>query len=436
MTYAPQNLLGCSAALLFSATAISVAEPGNVLLILADDLGNDGLARFNQHAGASTASTPTIDSLADEGVLFTRAYAYPTCSPTRAAIMTGRYGFRTGVLSPTTANAYKLLPNEFTLPEALLASGAIDNRLASIGKWHLDPDVTSPNTVGGWPHFSGAIGGGLNSFTSWQKTVDGASTQGHPVYATTVIFIGDNGTSRRTLQPPYPDGHNKGSVYEGGVRVPLIVTGKAVANELKGTSTSQLVHAVDLYATILQLFEVEPSAVRPRGLVSDSRSFLPILTGGTFAPAQTAILAEKLDSNEQDIGDRAATEGEYKLIRFEGGSIEFYDVSADQDESDDLSQSPLSDAEAAAHARLLDFLDNTWINRPTVDSVSFAADGDLEIEIGWFVDSFSVWSTDDLANATWQTVDNPTLVDDGGPTLKIKVPRVGDTSNFYSISVP
>jgi arylsulfatase A-like enzyme len=482
--------------LLAASPALFGVDPGNVLLILADDLGNDGLSKFNQDPEASLAPTPVIDSLADEGVMFTRAYAYPTCSPTRAAIMSGRYGFRTGVLSPTTANAYRLLANEFTLPEALIESGVLGDRLGCIGKWHLGPDASSPNNVGGWPYFSGAIGGGLNEYTAWQKTVNGVSTSSHPVYATTdnvddaiawigqqpgepwflwlafnaphtplhlpplslhdydflpgteghitvnpqsyfeamiqsmdteigrlldeidlsdttVIFMGDNGTSRRTLQPPYPNGHNKGSVYEGGVRVPMIVTGKAVALSLVGTSTAELVHAVDLYATILQLFGVEPGVIRPRGLVLDSRSFLPLITGETYAP-----------------------EGDYKLIRFEDQSTAFFNVSVDPAESDDLLQSPLSEAEASAHARLLEHLDEIWINRPSLENASIADNGAVELELGWFVDAFTLWQNDSLTNGGWEIVANPTVIDVGDPTFKIRAPISSESSYFYQVSVP
>jgi arylsulfatase A-like enzyme len=517
-----QNFL-CPAAviaLLFSDLPALLAQaPGNVLLILADDLGNDALDRFNQHPDASFAPTPTIDSFADDGVMFTRAYAYPTCSPTRAAIMTGRYGFRTGVLSPTTANAYRLLANEFTLPEALIESGAISTRLACIGKWHLGPDASSPNTIGGWPHFSGALGGGLNEFSSWQKTVNGVSTNSYPEYATTdnvddamawigqqtnepwflwlafnaphtplhlpplplhdydslpgttghiagnpdlyfeamiqamdteisrllasidlsattVIFMGDNGTSRRTLQPPYPDGHSKGSVYEGGVRVPLIVTGKAGANGVKGTVSEELVHAVDLYATILQLFEVEPAAVHPRQLVLDSRSFLPIIAGTTYAPIQTAILAEKLDASESGIGDRAAAEKAFKVIRFEDQTTAFYNVASDPGESADLLQSPLSEDESSAYTRLLALLDDNFINHPGIERVAIAENGEVDLELGWFVDTFTLWQNDSLTDGTWQTVGNPTVIDDGGFTFTIRTPQGSGSANFYQVSVP
>ena len=67
---------------------------GNVLLIIADDWGVDSHGLYG--IGSSTAPTPTIDSLATNGVRFLRAWSNPVCSPTRATLLTGRYSFRTG----------------------------------------------------------------------------------------------------------------------------------------------------------------------------------------------------------------------------------------------------------------------------------------------------------------------------------------------------
>jgi hypothetical protein len=71
---------------------------GNVLVIVGDDIGTDMVGAYHLHPNAPP--TPVIDSLAANGVLFERAYACPTCSPTRGEIMTGRYDFRLGVGSP------------------------------------------------------------------------------------------------------------------------------------------------------------------------------------------------------------------------------------------------------------------------------------------------------------------------------------------------
>lgn len=66
--------------------AIAAAPAHNVILILADDLGVHDLGCY----GNPTIETPHVDALARRGVRFTQAYAYPTCSPSRIALLTGR----------------------------------------------------------------------------------------------------------------------------------------------------------------------------------------------------------------------------------------------------------------------------------------------------------------------------------------------------------
>jgi hypothetical protein len=67
----------------------------NTIIIIADDLGSDYLGYYFNVG--DTAPTPSIRSLLAQGVQFNNAWANPVCSPTRAALFTGRYGFRTGV---------------------------------------------------------------------------------------------------------------------------------------------------------------------------------------------------------------------------------------------------------------------------------------------------------------------------------------------------
>ncbi|MCH2173030.1 sulfatase-like hydrolase/transferase [Myxococcota bacterium] len=158
----------------------------NFLVIVADDVGVDKIAVYSRddlygHAGegASPGPTPTLDSLAAQGVLFRNAYANPVCSPTRAAMLTGRHGFRTGVGTPLNS----VLDTSTTILPEVLAGTHLN---AAIGKWHLGPsgDADHPN-VSGFSHFVGALGGGLSAYDSWEKVTNGSTQLDWPVYATT-----------------------------------------------------------------------------------------------------------------------------------------------------------------------------------------------------------------------------------------------------------
>lgn len=401
------------------------AAPRNVLLIIADDIGIDSLHLYNDDPAASFPPIPNIQSLAEQGILFENAYAYPTCSPTRSSIMTGRYGFRTGVLSPQSSD---LPASETTLPEIFAQQAELDQPIASFGKWHLGGGNSGPNVLGGWPHFSGAIGGGLRNFRNWEKVINGVSTNVTMTYATrdnvndaldwmdaqgtnnwlmwigfnaahtplhkppnglhsytlsgdsadveanprpyfeamveamdtqiglllasvdfnetTVVFLGDNGTARSVIQPPYDIPRRaKGSLYEGGTHVPMIVAGDAVVNG--GRTSDAVVHCVDLFATMIEL----AGGTAPEGV--DSRSLVSILQNQTFTPAETAIFlgSDNLNVGSTGVG-RAIIDPPYKLIRVEGLADEFYHLENDPLESSNLLLSSLSSGEQQAYDAL------------------------------------------------------------------------------------
>lgn len=163
-------------------------ERGNVLVLVADDMGLDQLGLYG--LGSDPAPTPNLDRMAAEGVLFLNAWSQPTCSPTRATIQTGRYGFRTGIGRVINAmgNLAALPLSEVTLPEMLDlgTSGAYAH--AAIGKWHLGNGSTGGNfapNLAGYGHFAGSIEGQLPSYTSWLRVVNGVGMNS-TTYATTV----------------------------------------------------------------------------------------------------------------------------------------------------------------------------------------------------------------------------------------------------------
>ena len=110
----------------------SPAGPPNIVLILADDLGYGDLSSF----GHPTIHTPRLDRMAEEGVKLTSFYAAaPMCTPSRAALMTGRYPIRFGMPGNQGPHSAGGLPaDETSLAEALKAQGY---RTAAFGKWHL-----------------------------------------------------------------------------------------------------------------------------------------------------------------------------------------------------------------------------------------------------------------------------------------------------------
>jgi arylsulfatase A-like enzyme len=185
---------------------------GNILLLIVDDWAIDSSGLYNTNMAVSQPPTPTIDALAANGVLFRNGYAQPTCSPTRATMITGQHPFRHGVGAPVTPTEL-LTAAAFTLPEAFAANPGAGYNLASFGKWHLNADVNSPNTVGGWPHFSGSLGGGVGDYYNWRKTVNGVNTQGVMEYATTntvndtISWIQLQGTNRWFAWVGFNAGH-------------------------------------------------------------------------------------------------------------------------------------------------------------------------------------------------------------------------------------
>jgi len=139
----------------------ATAAPPNIVFFLADDLGYRDLGCY----GSTFYETPHLDRLASQGARFTNAYAAcPVCSPTRAAVLTGRYPTRAGVtdyINPEGRNQpeqwnrnTRLLPapykdrlalEEFTLAEAFHAAGYATMHA---GKWHLGPEGFYPENQG------------------------------------------------------------------------------------------------------------------------------------------------------------------------------------------------------------------------------------------------------------------------------------------------
>jgi arylsulfatase A len=119
------------------AVAATAAPPPNIILILADDLGAKELSCY----GSTRHRTPHLDRMAAEGVRFETFYATPLCTPTRVALMTGQYGFRTGFLGMQNP-AFKPAPTapEFRIGHHFTHADLLKTRgyaTAMTGKWQL-----------------------------------------------------------------------------------------------------------------------------------------------------------------------------------------------------------------------------------------------------------------------------------------------------------
>jgi arylsulfatase A-like enzyme len=129
----------------------------NILLIVADDLG---WSDVGWHAGFG--KTPHMDRLVREGVELDRHYVQPVCTPTRAALLTGRYPGRFGPHAIAPSNRRALPPNTTTLASALRASGYATFQT---GKWHLGSRPEWGPTRYGFDHAYGTLAGAADPWT-------------------------------------------------------------------------------------------------------------------------------------------------------------------------------------------------------------------------------------------------------------------------------
>ena len=428
------------------------AKP-NVVLFLIDDLGWADLGCY----GSKFHKTPNIDKLAAEGMRFTQAYAAcPVCSPTRTAVLTGRYPQRSGITTwlpgqPSQKNHRLLAPEvplnlpaeEVTIAEALKPAGYVS---ASIGKWHLggagslptdhgfDVNIAgddagtpysyfAPYTAGAngkkagktipgleeapageylpdrlaaeaekfidahteqpfflyLPHFAvhtpmKAKAEMIAKYGAMPKEPNGS--QQNPIYAammesmdeavgrvlkrldehkltekTLVIFTSDNGGlcngNGQIIAPtnngPLRDG--KSHLYEGGIRVPLIVRWPGVT---KPRSTSDaIVSSIDFFPTIMDACGVkragdasasvpQPSTLNPQR--PDGLNLRSVLDGsGQLERDAIYWHFPHYNGNAGAKPGAAIRAGDWKLIEFyETGRQELFNLAKDMRESNNL----------------------------------------------------------------------------------------------------
>lgn len=409
----------------FLALAQRKQQPLNFVVILVDDYGATDVGCY----GSKFYKTPNLDKLAAQGMRFTQAYSACTvCSPSRAALLTGKYPARLHLTDWIAGHQYpwaKLKPPEWrkylpaeerTLAEALKPLGYAT---ASIGKWHLTTpagdaefmpdkqgfDVNRAGTFRGSPpsYFSpykietlrdGPPGEYLtdreqeeasnfirenrnkpfflylphyavhtplqapaDTIARYKAVADEKAPQRNPVYAamiehldnnigkfmrtldetglasrTVVVVTGDNGGHLPATNTNLGMRAGKGSAYEGGVRVPLIVRWPGVVKA--GTICDTPVVGYDLYPTVLELAHTKPAA----GQVIDGRSIVPLLRGGRMQ--DRALFWHYPHYHPGGATPYSAVrEGDWKLIRFyETGTNELYNLRKDPEEKMDLAK--------------------------------------------------------------------------------------------------
>ena len=430
----------------FSCVASAADKPKmNVVFILIDDLGWKDLGCY----GSTYYQTPNIDRLASEGMRFTDGYAAcNVCSPTRAAIMTGKYPARllltqwlpSGRWSRTE---YKMregryvsnLPlEEVTIAEALREAGY---RNAFMGKWHLGTETYYyPEHQGFDVNVAGRDYGAPGSYFypfegSWKIPTTGRvlrkkspltgkegdylvdrlaeeaekfirdtrdrpfflmlshyavhsplqgkadkvrryetvpKPQGKPAYAamvesvddsvgrvmgclreldldkrTLVIFTSDNGGFAKATDNS-PLRANKGSNYEGGLRVPVIVKWPDVATP--GSVCSEPVISTDFYPTILSAAGLE---LKPHQHV-DGRDLTPLLRGGELDRAAIYWHYPHYNQHPQSFPSGVMRAGDWKLIEaYETGQLSLYNLASNLAETKNLAdEEPQKTAEMRA----------------------------------------------------------------------------------------
>jgi arylsulfatase A-like enzyme len=388
------------------------SSAGNVLVIVADDVGVDMIGAYAEHP--AHPPTPNIDALAANGVLFRRAYANPTCSPSRATILTGRYGFRTGIGEPIRQDLpdYSLAPDEITLPELLELGLPLGVDTSAIGKWHLGSRFAGEfdhANQQGFDWFQGTLGNLFDGETYFQhekvtnglpatsfeyattEQVDDAiarlstmrepwllyvafnaahvpfhapppnlhtyvltgTPQTNPVEhygaaveaidteigrlldtlppavraKTTIVFLGDNGSPNEATTTPSVPGNAKGTLYEGGVRVPLIVSGRDVA--APGREVDAFVQTVDLFPAVAEMLGVDVALAMPDARPIDGISLLPYLRDPSQAPLRAWVFAEVFTPNgfgPYSAVGRMVRDTRWKLIERIPGAELFFDM--------------------------------------------------------------------------------------------------------------
>jgi arylsulfatase A-like enzyme len=166
---------------------------------------------------------------------------------------------------------------------------------------------------------------------------------------TYVIFMGDNGSGRQTVRPPVLATGAKGTMYQGGINVPLFVTGPGVA---KGTSKA-LVNSSDMFLTILEMAGIDADETVPERTRLDSVSFMPYLANPDAESIRSYVYADEFEGNFSGIANAeyAIRNAEFKLL-YDGSDTRFFNLLQDPYEKKNLLDGKLSEREQEQYDEL------------------------------------------------------------------------------------
>lgn len=259
----------------------SQAGQPNVILLVADDVGWGDLSCN----GNRDVKTPHLDALAESGLRFEKFYSCPNGSTTSASLLTGRYHYRTGVSGERGSEAI-MYGNEETLAELYRANGY---NTALIGRWHHGENWPHNPLAQGYDHFESddtleniisylnlqtpetpffcQVNFSASSESEIQKVYEEISTLDHNIgqivettyikkklHNTIFVFLSDNGPNFFGKQKGRYNGHfygGKGSVHEGGVRVPCFVSWPEKIKP--GSRFTRIATHIDLFPTLREL---------------------------------------------------------------------------------------------------------------------------------------------------------------------------------------
>ena len=150
-------------------TTTTLASKPNILLIIADDMGLDASPGYN--VGTVKPNMPNLQQMINTGVRYNNFWSYPTCTPTRSSILTGKYGFRTNMVKVGDI----LSTTETSLQQHIASQTANSYATAVIGKWHLSRAESHPTDMG-VGYYAGLLSGAATSYTNWRLTENGVTS--------------------------------------------------------------------------------------------------------------------------------------------------------------------------------------------------------------------------------------------------------------------